>query len=267
MSFASQSALPGDALYPVKRAIENAQTGLSSGDDKTEGILGNASARLDEVAALSDRGTAESDTQVPGTIHDFTEQAQEGARRAVELGRQPADHGPARVHRGQHGAARVARHRGARPGSRRARLRGEARRHARPACPDGLSVLWGCRPRPAADLPHVGLGPGQTAPGQIVPSDPRATGQPSSGPSAGVPSGGLPTTSTDAPTGPGLPTSTGNGPLDDLTDRVLPTVTTSGLPDLPDLPDPPDLPGPPATSPLDEPLDDVTGGLGDLLDP
>ena len=59
---------------------------------------------------------------------------------------------------------------------------------------------------------------------------------------------------------PGLPTSTGNGPLDDLTDGVLPTVTTSGLPDLPDLPRP-------VAPPVSSALDDVTGGLGDLLDP
>ena len=144
-----------------------------------------------------------------------------------------------------------------------AKLVGTLDQRALTACPScGGAVL---------DLPPIFLtsasDPGQTAPGQIVPSDPPAgppaTGQPSSGPSAGVPSGGLPTTSTRHATGPGLPTSTGNGPLDDLTDRVLPTVTTSGLPDLPDPTDLPDVPGPPVSSPLD----DVTGGLGDLLDP
>ena len=33
MAVASQSAIPGDALYPVKRAIENTQAGFSVGDD------------------------------------------------------------------------------------------------------------------------------------------------------------------------------------------------------------------------------------------
>ena len=54
MAVASQSAIPGDALYPVKRAIENTQTGFSVGDDaKGETILGNASGRLDEVDKLT----------------------------------------------------------------------------------------------------------------------------------------------------------------------------------------------------------------------
>src|SRR4051812_13706289 len=44
MAVASQSAIPGDALYPVKRAIENAQAGFSVSDDaKGEAILSNAS--------------------------------------------------------------------------------------------------------------------------------------------------------------------------------------------------------------------------------
>ena len=59
MAVASQSALPGDALYPLKRAIENTQTGFSVGDDaKGETILGNASGRLDEVDELAQRGRA-----------------------------------------------------------------------------------------------------------------------------------------------------------------------------------------------------------------
>ena len=160
MSYASQSALPGDALYPVKRAIENAQTGLSSGDDKTEGILGNASARLDEVAALSDRGTAESDTQVPGTIHDFSEQAQEGARRALNSGdneqitalREFTANSMAQLESLDTVVPAQARDELASA----AKLVGTLDQRAR----DGLSVLWGCGPRPAADLPHVGLGPG-----------------------------------------------------------------------------------------------------------
>ena len=54
MAVASQGAIPGDALYPVKRAIENTQAGFSVGDDaKGETILGNASGRLDEVDELT----------------------------------------------------------------------------------------------------------------------------------------------------------------------------------------------------------------------
>ena len=58
MAVASQGAIPGDALYPVKRAIENTQAGFSVGDDaKGETILGNASERLDEVDELSQQAT------------------------------------------------------------------------------------------------------------------------------------------------------------------------------------------------------------------
>src|SRR4051794_21249502 len=56
MAFASQGAIPGDALYPLKRAIENTEAGFSRGDDaKGEAILGNASERLDEVGKLSQK--------------------------------------------------------------------------------------------------------------------------------------------------------------------------------------------------------------------
>ena len=58
MAVASQGAIPGDALYPVKRAIENTQAGFSVGDDaKGETILGNASTRLDEVGKLTQKQT------------------------------------------------------------------------------------------------------------------------------------------------------------------------------------------------------------------
>ena len=43
MAVASQSAIPGDALYPLKRAIENTQAGFAVSDDaKGETMLGNA---------------------------------------------------------------------------------------------------------------------------------------------------------------------------------------------------------------------------------
>ena len=58
MAVASQSALPGDALYPIKRAIENTQAGVRVSDDaKGETILNNASGRLDEVDKLTRRST------------------------------------------------------------------------------------------------------------------------------------------------------------------------------------------------------------------
>ena len=54
MAVAAQSALPGEVLYPLKRAMENAEAGFSVSDEaKGNTILGNASGRLDEVDALT----------------------------------------------------------------------------------------------------------------------------------------------------------------------------------------------------------------------
>ena len=57
MAVAAQSALPGDALYPLKRAIENAQTGFSV-DEREKGthMLANATGRLDEISDAHPRG-------------------------------------------------------------------------------------------------------------------------------------------------------------------------------------------------------------------
>ena len=54
VAVASQSALPGESLYPIKRVIESAHTGLSVGEARKGSTeLANASSRLDEVAALT----------------------------------------------------------------------------------------------------------------------------------------------------------------------------------------------------------------------
>jgi uncharacterized protein DUF5667 len=77
MAVASQSALPGDALYPVKRAIENTETGFSVGDDaKGQTILGNASGRLDEVDELTHRSDPDA-TLIGQTLDTFSDQATE----------------------------------------------------------------------------------------------------------------------------------------------------------------------------------------------
>ena len=76
MAVASQGAIPGDALYPVKRAIENTEAGFSVGDDaKGETLMGNASERLDEVDELSHRGGGSHEAElVTKTLKDFTQQ-------------------------------------------------------------------------------------------------------------------------------------------------------------------------------------------------
>jgi hypothetical protein len=77
MAVASQGALPGDSLYPLKRAIENTQAGFSVGDDaKGETILGNASDRLDEVGKLTRRDDPDAEL-IASTLDAFSDQATE----------------------------------------------------------------------------------------------------------------------------------------------------------------------------------------------
>lgn len=78
MAVASQSALPGDPLYPLKRALENAQTGVQTADDaKGKTLLDNASGRLDEVDQLT-RETDDAET-ISATLQTFSDQANEAS--------------------------------------------------------------------------------------------------------------------------------------------------------------------------------------------
>jgi hypothetical protein len=80
MAMAAQSALPGDALYPLKRMIEGAETGLAVNEgEKGETLLANASGRLAEISALSRDGRLEDGTAVADTFNDFTRQSIEAA--------------------------------------------------------------------------------------------------------------------------------------------------------------------------------------------
>ncbi|MBS41763.1 MAG: hypothetical protein CMH83_01055 [Nocardioides sp.] len=75
MSVAAQSSLPGDTLYPLKRAIESAQTGLERApEQRGAAMLDHASGRLDEVAALTRDGSGDA-RAISDTLHDFAEQA------------------------------------------------------------------------------------------------------------------------------------------------------------------------------------------------
>lgn len=78
VAVAAQSALPGDALYPVKRGLENAHAQLTF-DRAARGrvLLDSASTRLDEVAELS-REQASAD-QVGSTLDAFTRDAVAGS--------------------------------------------------------------------------------------------------------------------------------------------------------------------------------------------
>jgi hypothetical protein len=77
---AAQNALPGDALYPIKRGIEKAETSMSASEaGKGRAMLGSATDRLDEVQALLDQPAATGAPQVPATLGAFTDQARTGS--------------------------------------------------------------------------------------------------------------------------------------------------------------------------------------------
>ena len=80
MAAASQNALPGEALYPVKRAIEQVQAGTAtSSGTKGRDLLSQASGRLEEVRGLLDSDSGTAAAQVPGTLDEFRSQARAGA--------------------------------------------------------------------------------------------------------------------------------------------------------------------------------------------
>ncbi|ANH37264.1 hypothetical protein I601_0818 [Nocardioides dokdonensis FR1436] len=80
MAVAAQSALPGDVLYPLKRAIENAQTGVSTSDERRgEHLLSNAAGRLAEADALTRDERGQDLAAIESTLTVFTEQASEAS--------------------------------------------------------------------------------------------------------------------------------------------------------------------------------------------
>ncbi|GAB2629203.1 hypothetical protein GCM10027270_16200 [Nocardioides ginkgobilobae] len=80
MAVAAQSALPGDVLYPLKRALENAQTGVRV-DDAARGasLLANARGRLAEVDELTRSEEGQDIVAIEQTLADFAAQATEAS--------------------------------------------------------------------------------------------------------------------------------------------------------------------------------------------
>lgn len=81
-ALASQSALPGQALYPVKRAVENIRAGFALGDDaKGSTLLADAHTRLEEVGKLSRSSSPSSQDQeeISKTLATFSTQAQKAS--------------------------------------------------------------------------------------------------------------------------------------------------------------------------------------------
>ncbi len=92
MAAAAQSALPGDALYPIKRGLERAEVGLSmSSAGKGKDLLSQASDRLVEVEGLLGADTIGSGPQVPETLAEFSASAGEGAALLFESFRETGD--------------------------------------------------------------------------------------------------------------------------------------------------------------------------------
>jgi hypothetical protein len=94
MAVAAQSALPGDALYPIKRVLESAETSMASDDSaRADKVIDNATGRLDELQALSLRNSAESQAALPSALDDFVSQAEQAGGLLIE---EYADSGDAR---------------------------------------------------------------------------------------------------------------------------------------------------------------------------
>lgn len=78
-ALASQGALPGETLYPVKRAIENVRAGFTPSDNgKGTALLSDAGTRLDEVGDLA-RSSSDNSAEINSTLNAFSEQAKKAS--------------------------------------------------------------------------------------------------------------------------------------------------------------------------------------------
>ncbi len=80
MAVVAQGALPGQTLYPVKRAIENIRTDVSTDDGaRASLLLASAASRLDEIDQLARDGSPAGIAALPGTLDTFSDQAGQAA--------------------------------------------------------------------------------------------------------------------------------------------------------------------------------------------
>lgn len=80
LAVAAQSALPGELLYPLKRIMEDAQTGAQLSDDaRGVTLLGNATDRLSEVTELLRTGDLREGPAVASTLVTFSDQSLEAS--------------------------------------------------------------------------------------------------------------------------------------------------------------------------------------------
>jgi hypothetical protein len=75
---ASAQAMPGDMLYPVKRATERVELVLHEGAGEGRALLDHAATRLAEVEALANGSNPDAEDLIANTLADFTDEANAG---------------------------------------------------------------------------------------------------------------------------------------------------------------------------------------------
>lgn len=91
MAAAASGAVPGEALYPVKRGVEQASTVIRLGDAaKGRALLDQAATRLEEVRALQAQGSPDAEL-VASTVDSFRSAAEQGSDRLFGAYRSSGD--------------------------------------------------------------------------------------------------------------------------------------------------------------------------------
>lgn len=91
MAAAASGALPGQALYPIKRGVEQVSIAAHFGDaSQGKALLGQADERLDELQGLVADGSA-SPALVDATVSDFRTSADSGADKLFSAYRTDSD--------------------------------------------------------------------------------------------------------------------------------------------------------------------------------
>jgi len=86
MAVAAQGSLPGDTLYPVKRAVENVRTGITVSDaDRAQRLLDQAGRRLTEVEQTTRE--ARPAAAVEEGLRAYAEQSDDAGERLLETHR------------------------------------------------------------------------------------------------------------------------------------------------------------------------------------
>src|SRR5262245_32935664 len=81
---ASAQSMPGDMLYPVKRATERAELVLRDGAGEGRTLLDHAATRLTEVEGLANGSNPDADDLIAKTLVDFTDEANAGGDTLID---------------------------------------------------------------------------------------------------------------------------------------------------------------------------------------